>query len=150
MTDLRDLYQEVILDHGRNPRNFRKLEAPCLQSHGHNPLCGDRITVYARLQGERIEELSFEGSGCAICMASASLMTERLRGATLEEAERTFAAVRSLVTGESNDETPSGLLGKLSVLAGVSRYPVRVKCAILPWHTLRSTVAGREATVSTE
>jgi nitrogen fixation NifU-like protein len=150
MSELRELYQEVILDHGKHPRNFAALEPPCQQAEGHNPVCGDRVTVFVRLDGGRLSEVRFQGSGCAICMASASLMTERLRGRTVEESERVFSALHDLVAGCGVDPTARAELGKLEVLEGVRRFPLRVKCATLAWHTLRQALAGDAQTVTTE
>jgi len=149
--DLRELYQEVILDHGRKPRNFRALDEPCVRADGHNPLCGDRITVYARIADQAIVEVTFEGTGCAICMASASLMTQALRGVSREESQRKFEALHDVVTGVREPEDAADELGKLGVLAGVRQYPVRIKCATLAWHTLRTAMSGaQQQTVSTE
>src|SRR5690242_6605629 len=134
--DLKDLYRDVIVDHNRAPRNFRKLPDATRMLEGFNPLCGDKLTVYLKLDGDRIADLSFEGSGCAISVASASLMTERLKGKTRAEAERLFESVHDLVTREDAAMDPE-LLGKLSALSGVREYPSRVKCASLCWHTLK-------------
>ena len=147
MSDLGDLYQEVILDHNRRPRNFRTIEDGRRQE-GYNPLCGDRLTLYLKLEGERIADLAFQGQGCAISKASASLMTEALKGRTVEEARALFERFHAMVT--SPPEMPAADLGKLSVLAGVREYPTRIKCASLAWHTLRAALAGETATVSTE
>jgi nitrogen fixation NifU-like protein len=139
MSDLRDLYQEVILDHSRKPRNFRVLQhARC--ANGHNPLCGDRVSIFLDLQGGVIREVSFQGNGCAISTASASMMTEALKGKTLEEAQRLFGFFHDLVTTGSHDAEEE--LGKLAVFEGVREFPVRVKCATLPWHTFRAAVEG--------
>ncbi len=144
---LNDLYQEVILDHNRRPRNFRRIEAPTHQAEGYNPLCGDRVSVFVTVDGDCIEDLSFEGSGCAISKASASLMTDRLKGCTVVEARELCDRFRRMVT------TPPDIavddLGKLSVLAGVREFPVRVKCATLAWHALKAALAKLERT-STE
>jgi nitrogen fixation NifU-like protein len=145
--DLQDLYQEVILDHNKRPRNFRAIEGGN-KAEGYNPLCGDRLTVYLRIADERIQDVSFEGSGCAISKASASLMTEAVRGKTLAEAADLFGRFHRMIT-RSPDE-PIDDLGKLSVLAGVRQFPVRVKCASLAWHTLQSAVDGRDEVVKTE
>jgi nitrogen fixation NifU-like protein len=150
MSDLRDLYQEVILDHGKHPRNFRALEDADVSADGFNPLCGDKLTVFVRGKGARIEETTFQGSGCAISMASASMMSEAVRGATTEEIEAMFQSFHDLVTGEVDFETASPALGKLAIFAGVSRFPVRVKCATLAWHTLRAALERRDEPVSTE
>lgn len=145
---LADLYQQLIVDHSRRPRNFRKLDPADRRLEGFNPLCGDRVTVYVNLEGDRIREASFEGSGCAISTASASLMTESLKGKTLAEVHRLFEAFHKLVTG--GPAAPYGELGKLAAFAGVAAYPSRVKCATLPWHTLRAALAGNLQSVSTE
>lgn len=146
-TDLQELYQEVILDHNKRPRNFRAIEHG-QKAEGYNPLCGDRVTVYLRVEDGRIEDVSFQGSGCAISKASASLMTDSVRGRTLEEAEDLFERFQRMIT-RSPDE-PVDDLGKLSVFAGVRQFPIRVKCASLPWHTLRAAAEAREEAVSTE
>lgn len=152
--DLRDLYQEVILDHNKKPRNFRKIGEPSCHANGHNPLCGDRVTVYLALEQDRVADLSFEGAGCAICTASASMMTEALRGKTTAEVEALFQQFHHLLTdGKTVEQGPP--LGKLEVFSGVREYPVRVKCATLPWHTLhtaleRQCARDKEVTVSTE
>lgn len=148
MSDLRDLYQEVIFDHYRKPRNFHALAGANHVAHGHNPLCGDQVTVYLQLDGDVIRDLSFEGSGCAISTASASLMTDALKGKTLVEAEKLFEAFHDLVTHEDAEADSS--LGKLEVLAGVREFPARVKCATLAWHTLQAALKDRSAPVSTE
>jgi nitrogen fixation protein NifU and related proteins len=142
-----ELYQEVILDHNRRPRNFRTMEQ-ARHAEGYNPLCGDRLTVYVKLDGDRILDASFQGSGCAISKASASLMTDSVKGKTLDEAKALFDRFQRLIT-RSMDE-PVDDLGKLSVFAGVRQYPTRVKCASLAWHTLRAAADAREETVSTE
>src|SRR5687768_2320771 len=133
MSDLRDLYQEVILDHYKRPRNFRKLEGKVRHVDGHNPLCGDRLTVYAQVEDGLVKDLSFEGSGCAISTASASLMTESLRGKTPQEAEELFHKFHDLVTGDPETIPDTEGLGKLEVFAGVREFPARVKCASLAW-----------------
>ena len=150
MSDLRDLYQEVILDHSRKPRNFRELPDAHLKADGYNPLCGDKISVFLRTDGDRVEEATFQGSGCAIAMASASMMAERVGGASAEEIERTFRAFHDLVTGKVEFDAASPDLGKLAVFAGVSQFPVRVKCATLAWHTLRAALDRNTQPVSTE
>jgi len=146
-SDLQDLYQEVILDHNKRPRNFRAIE-DAYKAEGYNPLCGDRVTVYLRIENGRVADVSFQGSGCAISKASASLMTDSIKGKTLEEVEQLFERFHRMIT--SAPDGPVDDLGKLSVLAGVRQFPVRVKCASLPWHTLRSAVESREEVVSTE
>jgi len=144
---LQDLYQEVILDHNRRPRNFRAIEGG-RKAEGYNPLCGDRLTVYLRIENGRIVDASFEGTGCAISKASASLMTESVKGMSLGDAEALFGRFHRLIT-RSADE-PADDLGKLAVLAGVRQFPIRVKCASLPWHTLRAAAAVSTDVVSTE
>jgi len=143
VSDLRDLYQEVILDHSRKPRNFRVLQhARC--ANGHNPLCGDRVSIFLDLAGGVIREVSFQGNGCAISTASASMMTEALKGKTVEEAQRLFGLFHNLVTTGPEQATRESeeALGKLAVFEGVREFPVRVKCATLPWHTFRAAVEG--------
>jgi nitrogen fixation NifU-like protein len=139
MSDLRDLYQEVILDHSRRPRNFRVLQNAPRCADGHNPLCGDRVSIFLDVRGGVIREVSFQGNGCAISTASASMMTEALKGKTLEEAQRLFGLFHDLVTGNP-DATTEEELGKLAVFEGVREFPVRVKCATLPWHTFRAAL----------
>ncbi len=147
--DLRELYQEVILDHNRRPRNFRALEDANRRADGHNPLCGDRLSLYLKMDGDVIRDVGFQGSGCAISKASASLMTDAVKGRTLAEARRLFERFHRLVTDDTYvpdvDE-----LGKLAVFSGVREYPVRVKCASLAWHTLRAAMEARGETISTE
>jgi len=139
MTDMRELYQEMILDHHRHPRNYGKLAGANRHAEGFNPLCGDRVTVYVAVEGDQIRDLSFEGSGCAICMASCSLMTEALKGRTLAQAEALFGSFHDLVT-DDNATVDEDVLGKLAVFEGVREFPVRVKCATLPWHAFRAAV----------
>jgi len=146
-SELDELYQEVILDHNRRPRNFRAIGAG-RRSEGYNPLCGDRITVYLDVEGGIIRDVSFQGSGCAISKASASLMTENVKGKTLEEAQALFERFQQMITGPA--DSPAADLGKLTVLAGVRQFPVRVKCASLAWHTLRAAVDAADEVVSTE
>jgi len=147
MSDLRELYQEVILDHGRQPRNFRVIEAPSGEADGFNPLCGDKVHVYVKTDGGVVTDVSFTGDGCAISKASASLMTQAIKGRTTAEAERLFAGFHALVTGQGDASAATG--GKLDAFAGVAEFPARVKCASLAWHTLRAALAGRDA-VTTE
>ncbi len=149
MFDLKDLYQEVIIDHNRSPRNFGKLENPDRTLEGFNPLCGDRLTLYLKMDNNHIDDISFDGSGCAISVASASLMTDAMKGKTSEEAEDIFNNFHELVTTDGSDAN-SDNLGKLAALAGVRKYPTRVKCATLCWHTLRSALEGGDRAVSTE
>ncbi|MEJ2760751.1 MAG: SUF system NifU family Fe-S cluster assembly protein [Gammaproteobacteria bacterium] len=147
--DLKDLYQEIIVDHNRQPRNFGPMEDADRSLEGFNPLCGDRLTLYLKLDGDRIRDIRFDGSGCAISVASASLMTEALKGKTLAEAEALFEEFHDLLTAGQPDPDPDKL-GKLAALAGVRDYPTRVKCATLCWHTLHSALEGDEKPVSTE
>jgi nitrogen fixation NifU-like protein len=145
MMDLRELYQDIILDHGRHPRNFRAIPEPTRMARGHNPLCGDRVTVYLSLDGERIADVSFEGRGCAISTAAASLMTEVLKGKTLAEAETLFRHFHARVTGGAEPELPAALaedMERLEPLTGVKAYPARVKCATLSWHALEAALKG--------
>ena len=151
--DLRDLYQDIILDHGRRPRNFRPIEHPTHKAQGHNPLCGDRVTIYVDLDGDRIGDLSFQGRGCAISTAAASLMTEVLKGKTVAEARELFAQFRARVTGGSAPALCEPLaeeLDRLEPLTGVKAYPARVKCATLSWHALEAALKGSGETVKTE
>ena len=145
--DLQDLYQQVILDHNRRPRNFREIEQG-QKAEGYNPLCGDRLTVYLRVEDGRIRDASFVGSGCAISKASASLMTNSVKGKTIEEADALFNRFRTMITRAP--EEPVDDLGKLSVFAGVRQFPVRVKCASLAWHTLHAAMQGGDEVVKTE
>ena len=147
--DLRDLYQEIILDHNKHPRNRKRLEGATSQANGHNPLCGDQVTVYLRAEHGLVSEVSFEGSGCAISTASASLMTEAVKGKPIAEAERLFKEFQQMVT-ETETPLDHTELGELQVLAGVREHPVRIKCATLPWHTLKAALEGGKAKVSTE
>ena len=147
--DLRDLYQDVILDHGRRPRNRRVPEGANRRVEGFNPLCGDRITVHVALAGGRVADVGFEGSGCAISVASASTMTEAVKGKTVAEVEELFVRLHDLVTGQGG--TPDlDELGKLAAFSGVSQFPLRVKCATLAWHALREAVAGGGESITTE
>ena len=146
MSELRELYQEVILDHNRRPRNFGALPSANHQAEGYNPLCGDKVTVFLDLQDGRIQDVAFQGAGCAISTASASLMTEALKGKTAEEAREIFHDFQGLVTkGEDSED-----LGKLAVFAGVREFPMRVKCATLAWHTLLAALDDKNQSVSTE
>ena len=150
MSELRELYQQVILDHNKKPRNFRKIDAADHCAAGHNPLCGDKLTVYLKLEDGVIKDISFEGTGCAISTASASMMTENLKGKTVEQADKMFNLFHHLVTeGEQEGEgrTP---LGKLAVFAGVREFPIRVKCASLPWHTVHAALKEDKDVTSTE
>jgi nitrogen fixation NifU-like protein len=150
MPALRELYQEVILDHNRSPRNFRVMESPDRTVEGYNPLCGDHYTVYLRMEGDAIADLSFQGAGCAISKASASLMSTVLRGKSRAEAEHLFRLFHELVRGEQAAEAHAAELGKLMAFAGVAEFPARVKCASLPWHTVHAALTRDDATVTTE
>src|SRR5579863_10217389 len=146
--DLKELYRDVILDHNRSPRNFGRLEPADAQADGHNPLCGDKLTLTLRMQDDRVQDLRFEGQGCAISTASASLMTEAVKGRSRQEIARLFDEVHALLTAPSGAPAPE--LGKLLALAGVAEYPARVKCASLCWHTLNAALERAPAAVSTE
>lgn len=148
-SELQDLYQEVVLDHGKRPRNFREVEGANHRAQGHNPLCGDQITVTVKVDGGVIRDIGFQGQGCAISRASASLMTGAVKEKTREEAEQLFEQVHKLVT-EGPAEVNAEVLGKLTVLSGVSEFPARVKCASLAWHTLRAALRGEAEPISTE
>lgn len=149
-SELRDLYQEVVIDHSRRPRNFRKPEGANRSAEGLNPLCGDQLTLYLKLAGDVIEDIGFEGAGCAISKASASMMTTALKKKTKAEAEALFARVHSMLTEGPSAKVDPQELGKLAALSGVWEFPARVKCATLAWHTLRSALDGAGAPVSTE
>jgi nitrogen fixation NifU-like protein len=147
MSDLRDLYEEVILDHNRNPRNFHKNpQGSNRHAHGYNPLCGDEFTVHLTVENGVVKDAGFEGAGCAISTASASLMTEAAKGKTVEEAEALFHGMHNLLTQEGDPPD----MGKLRVLAGVREYPMRIKCATLAWHTMHAALANQQDTVTTE
>jgi nitrogen fixation NifU-like protein len=151
MSELRDLYQEVILDHNKKPRNFGTLDTANRHADGHNPLCGDQISVYLKLNGDVIEDIRFQGQGCAISKASASMMTSELKGKTLPEAEAIFESFHEMVAGpEELEEEEVEALGKLAVFSGVREYPARVKCASLAWHTLHAALENNEQPISTE
>ncbi len=150
MDELRELYQQVILDHQKAPRNFRKMENATAAVEGFNPLCGDHYTIYLLVEDNIVKDVSFEGTGCAISKASASMMTAALKGKTRAEAESLFEKFHDLVTGKLEVEQAAGELGKLAVFAGVRDFPVRVKCAILPWHSMHSALEGDKTVVSTE
>lgn len=145
--ELQELYQQVILDHSRSPRNFGKLPLANRMAEGHNPLCGDRVTVYLQFEEGFIRDVSFQGEGCAISKASASLMTETLKGKSGREAQAIFEKFHDLIITGNFDLEP---LGKLAAFAGVNKFPARVKCAILPWHAVVSTLEGKDNVVSTE
>jgi nitrogen fixation NifU-like protein len=150
MADLRDLYQEVILEHSKAPRNYRELATANHKAEGFNPLCGDHFTVYLTLEGDAIRDIAFQGSGCAISKASASMMTQSLKGKTKEDAQKLFENFHKLVTGKANGNGDHPEIGKLAVFSGVSEYPARVKCATLAWHTLQAALEGKQEAVSTE
>ncbi|MCH8846956.1 MAG: SUF system NifU family Fe-S cluster assembly protein [Proteobacteria bacterium] len=151
MFDLQDLYQEVIIDHNRSPRNFGKLDDATQVAEGYNPLCGDKLNLYLKTEDDVITDVSFDGSGCAISVASASLMTDSVKGKTIEQAEQLFQDFHNLIMEEENPgEEQMQSLGKLAALAGVKQYPARVKCATLCWHTLRSAMQGDAAPAMTE
>ncbi|MDE0886557.1 MAG: SUF system NifU family Fe-S cluster assembly protein [Myxococcota bacterium] len=150
MDELRELYQATILDHNRKPRNFRVLEGPALHADGHNPLCGDQLTVYLDLEGERVKDVAFQGTGCAISVASASLMTDFVQGKSLEEVERKFRDFHEMVTSEPGSPVQTPDIGKLAVFSGVREFPMRVKCATLAWHTLRAALHQDGSTARTE
>lgn len=149
MGDLRDLYQEVILEHAKAPRNYRELGAPAARAEGYNPLCGDRCTVFINQKEGVIQDIAFQGNGCAISKASASMMTQALKGKSLQQAEEMFKSFHGMVTGHNHEGEPADM-GKLKVFAGVSEFPARVKCATLAWHTLEAALHGDQEKVSTE
>jgi len=144
MADLRDLYQELILEHSKAPRNYRELNRPDHKAEGYNPLCGDRFTVYVNMDGDSIRDVSFQGSGCAISKASASMMTQSLKGKTKAEADALFNDFHQVVTGRASNNGDHPDLGKLAVFSGVSEFPARVKCATLAWHTLQAALEGKQ------
>jgi nitrogen fixation NifU-like protein len=149
MSELSELYQQVILDHNKKPRNFRKLENANYSAEGYNPLCGDQLTVYLDLENGLVKDVGFEGSGCAISKAAASMMTQAVKGKSKEQAENLFNEFHSMVMGELNEETEENNLGNLKIFAGVREFPVRVKCATLPWHTLHAAL-NKQDQISTE
>jgi len=144
MSELSELYQQVILDHNKKPRNFRALESANRVAEGHNPLCGDQLTVYMRMEDATVAEVSFVGTGCAISKASASMMTQSVKGKTRDEARGLFEEFHRMVTGELDEEAETNQLGRLKIFAGVRDYPARVKCASLSWHTMRAALEGEE------
>src|ERR671925_147634 len=150
MSDLDDLYQEVILDHNRSPRNFRLLPDANRKAEGYNPLCGDHVTVFLQLKDGIIQDISFQGSGCAISKASASMMTAELKGKTEAAAQALFDNVHKMLTGETNRHDASERVGKLAILSGVCKFPARVKCASLAWHTVNAALKGETGTTTTE
>ena len=150
MSELRELYQTTILDHNKQPRNFRVPAGANRQAAGHNPLCGDRVVVHVVFEDDVVKDVGFQGAGCAISTASASLMTQAVKGMSRAEFEKLFDAFHEVVTGDPQRAVDAASVGKLAVLAGVREYPVRVKCATLAWHTLRAALAGGRETVKTE
>ena len=148
--DLRELYQEVILDHNKRPRNFRVPDPMNRKAEGYNPLCGDKITVFMYVEGDTIKDLGFQGTGCAISKASASMMTDALKGKTMAEATAFFEQFHAMVTAPATSEVRTEALGKLAVLSGVREYPMRVKCASLAWHTMKAAMTAAHEVVSTE
>jgi nitrogen fixation NifU-like protein len=148
MADLRELYQEQILEHSKAPRNYRELKSANHRAEGYNPLCGDRFTVSVQMQGDSIQDVAFQGSGCAISKASASMMTQIVKGKTKEQAKELFQHFHGTVTGTKNGTSTD--LGKLAVFSGVAEFPARVKCATLAWHTLQAALEGKQEAVSTE
>ena len=150
MSDATDLYQELILDHGRKPRNHRVIASPTAKADGHNPLCGDKATIYVAVKDGVVTDVSFVGNGCAISQASTSLMTEAVRGKTFAEIEELYGRFHDLVTGTPATEEEEERLGKLAAFSGVSEFPMRVKCATLAWHTLRAALSGQSAPATTE
>lgn len=150
MADLAELYQQVIIDHNRSPRNFGPLAAATNRADGHNPLCGDRVTVYARVAGSKLEDVMFEGSGCAISKASASVMTTLVKGRPTADAESLAGRFHAMVTSEPHTAVNTADMGKLAAFAGVRAFPTRVKCATLPWHALRAALRGAGEPVTTE
>jgi nitrogen fixation NifU-like protein len=149
MSELSELYQQVILDHNKKPRNFRKLDTANHSAEGYNPLCGDHLTVYMDLENDLVKDVGFEGSGCAISKASASMMTQAVKGKSKEQAETLFKEFHSMVTGELDEESEGTSLGNLKIFAGVREFPVRVKCATLPWHTMHAAL-NKQDQISTE
>jgi nitrogen fixation NifU-like protein len=150
MSELDDLYQEVILDHNKSPRNFRAIADADRKAEGYNPLCGDQVTVYLKMENGKIKDVSFQGSGCAISKASASLMTAELKGKTESEVEHLFGNVHKMLTGTSADGDETEGVGKLAILSGVCKFPARVKCASLAWHTAMSALKGEGPVATTE
>lgn len=146
MSELKDLYQKIILDHNKNPRNFRKPESFNRTAEGYNPVCGDQLIIYVDFENDLIGAIGFEGSGCAISKASASLMTENIKGKSKKEAQLLYDKIKSIL----KDGSPSAEIGDLAALSGVKEFPVRIKCAVLPWETLLNALEGRKETVTTE
>src|SRR4030095_138703 len=149
MSELSELYQQVILDHNKKPRNFRKLESANHTAEGYNPLCGDQLTAYLNVDGDLVTDVGFDGAACAISKASASMMTQAIKGKSKEQAETLFKEFHSMVTGELDEESEQNSLGNLKIFAGVREFPVRVKCATLPWHTMYAALNKQEQ-ISTE
>ncbi|PYS60167.1 MAG: SUF system NifU family Fe-S cluster assembly protein [Acidobacteria bacterium] len=149
MSELSELYQQVILDHNKKPRNFHKLERANRTAEGYNPLCGDQLSVYLQVEDDEVIDVSFEGSGCAISKASASMMTQAVKGKSKREAELLFDEFHRMVTGRLNEESEPNQLGRLKIFSGVRDFPVRVKCASLPWHTLHAAL-NNQPIISTE
>ena len=150
MSEIKELYQEVVMDHTRRPRNFHKLEDANRSAEGYNPFCGDRVTIYLKMNGDRIEDVAFQGAGCAISTSSASMLTQAVKGKTAAEAQELFNVVHEMLTREPGTEFDAEKLGDLEILSGVSEFPTRVKCASLSWHTLLAALKGAKAAVSTE
>ncbi len=150
MSDLRELYQEVVLDHGKSPRNFHAMDDATTQLEGYNPICGDRITLYVKVEDDVVTDISFVGAGCAISMASASLLSELLVGKSKAEVEELFEGFHAMLTGRPGDVVDTEKLGKLAVFAGVCEFPARVKCASLSWHTLKAALEEKSGTITTE
>jgi len=150
MSDLRELYQDLILDHTKRPRNFGRLETANCQADGYNPLCGDKVTVFLNVENDVVNDIRFQGSGCAISTASASMMTESLKGKTVADAKTLFAQFHELLTGKSDQLPDIEALGKLAVFSGVKEFPIRVKCATLAWHTMNAALSHQQQPVSTE
>lgn len=150
MSEFSELYQQVILDHNKKPRNFKALDHANRTQEGYNPLCGDQLTLYLEMDGDVIKDVSFQGQGCAISKASASMMTTAIKGKTKEEAEQLFSEFHRMVKGDLDTEAEAHHLGRLTILAGVREFPARVKCASLSWHTLHAALEGQDDPVSTE
>ena len=144
MSELSELYQQVILDHNKKPRNFRKLENADRSADGYNPLCGDQLTIYVNLTDDSVRDIAFEGSGCAISKAAASMMTQAVKGKSKEQIDELFKEFHSMVTGELDEENDENHLGNLKIFAGVREFPVRVKCATLPWHTMHAALHNQD------
>jgi len=150
MADKRALYEQVILEHNKSPRNFRAMADADRRTEGHNPLCGDHFTIYLKLEGDRIADISFDGAGCAISKSSASVMTSLLKGKTKEEAEAMFVKFHQMITSRPDEPIDEDALGRMAVFSGVRAYPVRIKCAILAWHSMLAGIDGKDEPVSTE